>query len=153
MKMTKMLIPLLFLLMLTSTTIPAMAIGPQKAEKNPHIMIMPEGAEILLPNGVVIDWMADTEISVMDFVLTKDASRFKIRNAPAVTIDELIIIFIDPVAALEYENEWFYVPYEVLEGFLEWLIFMGFPISPEEVELILSMYPEGMYMKFVNVGK
>jgi len=41
----------------------------------------------------------------------------------------------------------------VIGGLFEWLMSMGYPITPEEIALILSMYPEGMYVRSVNVGQ
>ena len=142
------LIPLLVLV----TVPPVMAIGPQNAEKNPHIMKVPEGVEMPLPSGVMVEWMADTDLSVMDTVLIKNAAKFKIRNALDVTLGDLITLFSDPVAALEYENTWGRASYAVLEDFFDWLITMG-AMSPEEAALILEMYPDGMYLKFGNVGQ
>jgi len=138
------LIPLVFSVMMT----PAIAIGPQKAEKNPHIMITPEGVELLLPSGVLNEWMADTEIWYMDFIHMLDASKAKIRNAVPLTIEDLIELMTNPEAALEAENKWGYISYDVL---LELLILEGLP--PEEAEEIAAMWPEGIYAKFVNVGK
>ena len=138
------LIPLVLLVMVG----PAMAIGPQKAEKNPNIEITPEGVELILPSGVVNEWMADTEIGVMDFIHMLDASKFKIRNALPLTIEDLKTLFIDPEAALEVENKWGYIPIDVLVKLFIW---MGYP--EEVVGEIASMWPEGIYVKFVNVGK
>jgi len=109
--------------------------------------------ELLLPSGVAHEWVADTEISVMDIEHILNASEFKIRNAMPITIEDLMEIMTDPEAALQAENKWGYMSYQVMEDFFEWLISIGYPVTPEEVELILSMYPEGMYIMFVNVGK
>lgn len=153
MKQKLMLVPLVFLLMLVSTVTPVMAIGPQKAEKNPHIGITVEGAELVLPSGVVNEWVANREIGVMDFEHILDASKAKILNAMPLTVAELIGTMTDPETALQYENKWGYMSNAVIEGFFEWLISIGYPITPEEVALIVSMYPEGMYIMFVNVGQ
>jgi len=148
-----MAISVSLLLALMVTPVIAKSIGPQKAVKNPHITIMPEGVELLLPSGVAHEWVADTEISVMDIEHILNASKFKIRNAMPITIEDLMEIMTDPEAALQAENKWGYMSYQVMEDFFEWLISIGYPVTPEEVELILSMYPEGMYIMFVNVGK
>lgn len=143
-----MAISVSLLLALMAAPVMAKPIGPQKAVKNPHIMITPEGVELLLPSGVILEWMADTESSALDFIRMLDASKFKVPNAMPLAIEDLIGLMMDPEAALEAENKWGYISYEVL---LELLIMEG--LSPEEAEAIASMWPEGIYAKFVNVGR
>jgi len=112
----KLLMLALIPLVLSVMGTPAMAIGPQKAEKNPNIMITPEGAELLLPSGGFHSWTADTELWYIDFEHGIDASKAKglIHKAMPITIADLFELMTNPTAALEAENEWGYVSYDVL---------------------------------------
>lgn len=145
--------PLVLLVMMVPTI--AKPIGPQKVPqigpeqwKNPHLTVTDEGATLLLPSGVENEWMAETEIGVMDFMHILNASRAKIRNAMPLTFENVTTLFTDPDAALEAENKWGYIPHEVI---LQLLIWMGYP--EEVAEQLASMWPEGAYAKFVNIGK
>jgi len=146
----KVMVP--FAVLLVSVMLgPVMAksIGPQKAVNNPHIMIVPgEGVELLLPNGAVLEWMADTEVSAVDFMHILDASKAHIPNAMVLSVDDLMVLMTDPVAALMLENKWGFVSYEVM---VELFMLEGF--SEEEAAAAASMWPEGVYARFVNVGK
>jgi len=138
------------LLLVGLMLVPVMAksIGPQNAVNNPHIMIAPEGVELLLPSGVVQEWMADTEVGAMDFMHVLDASKAHIPNAMPLSVDDLIGLMTDPEGALEYENKWGYISYDVLVGLL---MLEGF--TREQAEEMASMWPEGVYVRFVNMGK
>jgi len=141
------LMPLVLLVML----VPAMAkpIGPQKAVKNPNIMITPgEGVELMLPSGGFNEWVADTEVWYVDFMHGLDASKAKIPNALPLTIDDIIELMTVPEAALEAENKWGYVSYEVLVD-----LFIMEGMDPVDAEAMAAMWPEGIYFRFVNVGK
>jgi len=145
----KLMVPLVLVLAgLMSVPVMAKSIGPQNAENNPHITIAPEGVELLLPSGVVQEWMADTEVGAIDFMHCLDASKAHIPNAMALSALDLIGLMTDPEAALEYENMWAYISYDVL---VELLVLEGF--TEEEAEAMASMWPEGVYVRFVNVGK
>jgi hypothetical protein len=139
------------LLLVTAMCVPVMAksIGPQNAANNPHITVAPgEGVELLLPSGVVLEWMADTEVGAIDFMHILDASKAHIPNAMVLSVDDLLGLMTDPEAALEVENKWGFVSYEVM---VELFMLEGF--SEEEAEAMASMWPEGVYARFVNVGK
>ena len=113
----KLLMLTLIPLVLSLLAAPAMAksIGPQKAVgKNPHIMPTPEGVEALLPSGSFNEWTANTSAWYMDFVHGLDASKAKIRNAMPLTMADLMELMTDPAAALEAENKWGYMSYDVL---------------------------------------
>ena len=140
------LIPLVLSVMVA----PAMAIGPQKAEKNPNIEITPEGAELLLPSGGFHSWTADTELWYIDFEHGIDASKAKglIHKAMPLTIADLMELMTNPEAALEAENMWGYVSYDVL---VELFILEG--LSEEDAIAMASMWPEGIYVRYVNMGK
>ena len=147
--MKKILMPVMALLALcVIAPVAAKPIGPQNAVKNPHIMITPEGAEILLPSGGIHEWMADTESSAMDFIHILDASKVDIPNAMPITVDDLIAMMLNPEAALEAEHIWAYISYDVL---VELFMFEGF--SREQAEELASPWPEGVYVRFVNMGK
>ena len=126
----------------------AKPIGPQKAVKNPHAMITAEGVEFLLPSGGVHSWTSDTEMSCFDHMHALDASKAKIRKANAIEIADIIDMMTDPSAALEAENTWCSMSQDVLYG-----LFILEGLSEEEAAAMASMWPEGMYMRFVNLGK
>jgi len=145
------LVPLVLLMTVTSAM--AKPIGPQKSN-NPHIMITPEGVEVLLPSGGVHSWMADTELTPIDFMLCLDASKAKGLTNKATTIEVedleewMTLIMTDPETALEdLKNKLFYLPYDTLV-----LMFTLEGLSEEEAEAMASMWPDGMYCRFVNVG-
>jgi len=147
------LMPLVLLVMMAPTI--AKPIGPQKVPqispeqwKNPHLTVTEEGATLLLPSGVENEWTADTGIGAMDFMHILNASKAKIRKAMPLTFENLTTMFTDPDAALEVENKWGYIPQEVIFQLLMW---MGYP--EDLAEQMASMWPEGAYAKFVNVGK
>ena len=147
--MKKVLVPVIALLVLCIVApVTAKPIGPQKAVNNPHIIITPEGVELMLPSGGAHSWMADTELSAMDFMNILDASKAHIPNAMIVTLADLIELMTHPEAALEAENTWGYISYDVLVQ-----LFMFEGLSPEEAAAMASMWPEGIYVRFVNVGK
>jgi len=142
--------PVVALLVLCAVA-PVMArpIGPQKAVgKNPHLMPTPDGVELLLPNGGVHEWMANTKLSALDFVHMLNASKVTIPNAMPLSISDLIGLMTNPEAALEAENKWGYISHDVL---VQLFILEGF--SEEEAKAMASMWPEGLYARFVNVGK
>ena len=145
------LIPLVLFVMVA----PVMAkpvtksLGPQKAlGKNPHVMSTPEGVEALLPSGGVHSWTNDTEVWCMDFMHALDASKAKIPNALPLTIEYLMDLMINETAALEAENKWGYMSHDVL---VQMLILEG--LEPEEAEAMAAIWPEGIYVRYVNVGK
>ncbi|MDH5440905.1 MAG: hypothetical protein OEZ48_12710 [Candidatus Bathyarchaeota archaeon] len=145
------MIPLVLSVMVT----PVMAIGPQNAEKNPRRSEPAPGeVEILLPSGVGSGWVVNPELGVMDCWHFKDASKFKIRNAPTLGLDDLINLF--GLGDLTYENKWCILGLGVLSDFIDLLVFMG-EISEAEGEVMKAefeeAFPEGMYFMFVNVGK
>jgi hypothetical protein len=146
----KLMVPFAVLLV-SVLCVPVMAksIGPQKAENNPHIMVMPgEGVELMLPSGGVHEWLADTAVSAVDFMHILDASKAHIPNAMVLSIDDLMVLLTDPEAALLLENKWGFVSFQVM---VELFMLEGY--SQEEAEAAASMWPEGVYARFVNVGK
>ena len=148
----KLLMFTLISLVLLVMVAPVMAkpIGPQKAlGKNPHIVPTAEGVEALLPSGGFHSWTADTEFWYMDFVHGLDASKAKIPNASPLTIEDIMELMTNETAALEVENKWGYVSYEVLVEIF--IVLEG--LTPEEAEAMAAMWPEGIYIRFVNVGK
>lgn len=146
----KLMVPFAVLLV-SVMLVPVMAksIGPQNAVNNPHIMIVPgEGVELLLPSGAVLEWVADTEVTAVDFMHILDASKARVPNAMVLSIDDLMVLLTDPEAALMLENKWGFVSYQVM---VELFMLEGF--SQEEAVAAASMWPEGVYARFVNVGK
>jgi hypothetical protein len=146
----KLMVPFVLLLAgLMSVPVMGKSIGPQNAVNNPHITIAPEGVELMLPSGGIQEWMADTEVGAVDFMHVLDASKAHIPNAMPLNITELMGLMMgDPVAALKYENKWGFVSYDVL---VEMLMLEG--LTREQAEAMASMWPDGVYARFVNVGK
>jgi len=139
--------PLVLLVMVA----PAMAksIGPQKAVgKNRHIMPTAEGVEALLPSGGVHSWTNDTEFWYFDFMHMLNASKAKIPNALNLMMTDIIEMMGNATAALEAENMWGYMSQAVL---VDMFIMEG--LSPEDAAVMAAMWPEGLYVRFVNVGK
>ncbi len=143
-----MVLSVFLLAALMAVPVMGRSIGPQKAVKNPHLMTAPEGVELLLPSGGVHEWVADTEVSAMDFMHALDASRARIPNAMVLSISDLTGLMTDPQSALNVENKWGFVSYDVLVGLM---VFSGY--TQEEAEAMASMWPDGVYVRFVNVGK
>jgi hypothetical protein len=117
----KLLMLTLIPLVLSVIVTPGMAIGPQKAEKNPNIIITPEtigvtagAAELILPSGGDHSWMADTSEMAIDFMNILDASKAKIPNEYTLDVMVLMDLMTNPILALEYENKWGYMSYAVL---------------------------------------
>jgi len=134
---------------LMSVPVMGKSIGPQKAENNPHITIAPEeGVELLLPSGGVHEWVADTEVGAMDFMHALDASKARIPNAMVLSVSELMGLMADPEAALKAENKWGFVSHDVL---VELMVLEGF--TREEAEAMAAGWPNGVFVRFVNVGK
>ena len=152
----KSLVFTIALLVLSAMVTPVMAIGPQKAVgKNPRITITPTGVAFVLPSGVELEWVADTGISTMDFVIAKNALTFKIRKATTLDLISLINTF---MGDLTYENKWCYVELPVVLEFIDWMAPFMVPVpTPAELQamkdLVAVTYPDGMYLMFVNVGK
>ena len=134
----KILMFTLLPLVLSVIVAPVMAIGPQKAEKNPHIIVVPHGVQLPLPSGVFNEWMADRE-GPMDRVHILNASKFKIRKA---------FVLADPADLFGLENKWVYISQGVFVQLL-----MMFSYTEPEAIAIAAMYPNGIYFMFVNVGK
>jgi hypothetical protein len=138
----------LLLVCLMSVPVMAKSIGPQNAVNNPHAMFAPEGVELLLPSGGVQEWMADTTVGAVDFMHLLDASKAHIPKAMPLSVDDLMGLMTDPEGALEYENMWGYVSHVVMVE-----LFMLEGMTREQAEVMASMWPEGVYARFVNVGK
>jgi hypothetical protein len=127
----------------------AKPIGPQKAVNNPHFIITRPGTvEHLLPSGGANEWTNSTESSAIDFLHIVDASKAKIPDAIPLTLPDIIGLMTNPEAALAFENKWAYFSHDV---FVQLYILLG--LSEEEATAIASRWPEGAYVRFVNVGK
>ena len=139
------------LLFLALTIAPAMAkpIGPQKATENPHFIVTRPGTvEHILPSDVANEWTSNTESSAIDIVHIIDASKAKIPDAIPLTIPGIIGLMTNPEAALQSENTWAYFSHDV---FVQLYTLLG--LSEEDAIAIASRWPEGAYVRFVNVGK
>jgi len=145
----KLMIVAAVVLLLASVLSPvaAKSIGPTKAQRNPNI-IMQDGETVLLtPGGVQHEWY-DTEVGVMDYLHVLNASKVDWGDrVPSLSLADLLTLMSDPEAALESENKWGYVSQSVLFDLLKLFY-------PEDVAgSIAAMWPDGMYIMFVNVGK
>jgi hypothetical protein len=127
----------------------AKPIGPQKATNNPHYIVIRQGTvELLLPSGVAVEWTSDTELSAIDFVHIIDASKAKIPNAVPLNITQIVALMTNPEAALEFENTWAYFSHET---FLQ--LYMALGLTEQQATEIASRWPEGAYVRYINVGK
>jgi len=138
------------LLFLALTIAPAMAkpIGPQKAINNPHFIITRPGTvEHLLPSGGANEWTSNTESSAIDIVHIIDASKAKIPNAIPLNLTDIVGLMTNPEAALQSENTWAYFSHDT---FVQLYLALG--LSEEQATTIASRWPEGAYVRFVNVG-
>lgn len=162
----KLLMLTLVPLVLTVMLAPVMAkpIGPQKAgEKNPNMEIMPPnpgppptagGVEAFLPNGGMRSWSANTSEMPIDIIHGLDASRAKglMNKAEVITpsgLEEwMMMVILDPETALEnLKNQWFYFSYDTLVA-----MFMMEGLNAEDAAAMASVWPDGMYVSFVNLG-
>lgn len=147
------LIPLVLSVMVAPAV--AKPIGPRgrAVENNPHLEIPAEGElELILPSGVGRIWM-DTDLGVMDSSNWKNATKFKIRKAVNLSVDDLANVF---MGDLTYENRWTHVELQVLLDFVDMMVGMGLMGETEGEEAkteFTTHFPEGMYYSFVNVGK
>jgi hypothetical protein len=156
------LVSLVLPLMLTSAV--AKSVGPQKAgEKNPNMEIMPPdigppptagGVEAFLPSGGIRSWSANTSEMPIDIIHGLDASRAKglMKKAEVITpsgLEEwMMMLILDPETALEnLKNKWFYFSYDTLVA-----MFMMEGYNSEDAAAMASMWPDGMYVRFVNLG-
>jgi len=151
----KLLMPIMVLLVLSAMVTPVMALGPQKATKNPHREEPAPGeVEFFLPSGVGNGWNVNPELGIMDHWHFKDASKFKIRNAPALDFNELLDLFL--LSDLTYENKWCFMELGVLFALVDFMV--DADMIPEELGEQMkaefeAKFPEGMYFMFVNVGE
>ena len=149
MKSRLLTISVVLLLALAVTPVMAKPIGPRKSN-NPHIEIDETTGEVghFLPNGGIHSWMADTELMAIDFMRVLNASKARGLTHKATTISVDILVswmetVMNPETALAYENEWFYMPKDTLE--------LMFTLEGEDPAMA-SMWPEGIYVRFVNIG-
>lgn len=127
----------------------AKPIGPQKATDNPHFIVTRPGTvEHFLPSGGAVEWTNNTESSAIDFVHLIDASKAKIPDAVPLNLTGIIGLMTNPEAALEFENTWAYFSHDT---FVQLYVALGF--SEEQATEIASRWPEGAYVRYVNVGK
>jgi len=140
-------VSLFLLLALMAVPVMAKPIGPTKAVKNPNIIVHDGETVLLTPGGVQNEWR-DTGDGVFDFFHILNASKTELPRATTFTLDEMVALMKDPVAALEFENKWGYISQETL---LALLILMGVPKA--QAEAMAAMWPDGMYFRYHNVGK
>lgn len=150
----KSLVFTLISLVLSLMAAPVMAIGPHNAENNPHrTEPAPGEVEFLLPSGAGNGWVVNPELGTMDHWIFKDASKFKIRNAPTLSIDDLVNMF---SGDLTYENKWCMIPLGVLVGLIELMVSWGMidpAVGEQMIAEFTATFPDGMYFMFVNVGE
>ena len=139
----------LLFLVLTIGSAMAKPIGPQKATNNPHYIITRPGTvEHLLPSGVAVEWTSDTEAGAIDIVHIVDASKAKIPNAIPLTLPDIVALMTNPEAALQSENTWAYFSHDT---FVQ--LYMALGLTEEQATTIASRWPEGAYVRFINIGK
>ena len=139
----------LLFLVLTIGSAMAKPIGPQKATENPHYIITRPGTvEHMLPSDVAIEWTNNTETGAIDIVHIIDASKAKIPNATPLTLPDIIALMTNPEAALQSENTWAYFSHDT---FVQLYMALGLP--EEQATEIASRWPEGAYVRFINIGQ
>ena len=121
------------LLALAMLVTPVMAIGPQKAKNNPNLVETDFSVQLHLPSEGFNEWIVEVPLHIQ----LLNASKFKIKNAIVATSPDDIV-----------ENKWIYMSSEV---FFEYLT----PILGEDMAHYVAfvIYPDGVYYKFVYVGK
>jgi len=135
----------LFALIMLAT--PVLAIGPVNAVgKNPNLRMLPYGIALKSPSGMNNEWVIVTPIPQHDMWM--DASEFYRGNA----IDVPYFDSIPEQAGMVYnpamENKWLNLNQAVFEQMMHvW----GFP--SELIPDIVAQYPQGIYYKWVKVGK
>ena len=138
----------LLFLVLTIGSAMAKPIGPQKATNNPHyIVTRPGTVEHMLPSDVALEWTNNTETGAIDIVHIIDATKAKIPNATPLTLPDIIALMTNPEAALESENTWAYFSHETLLQ-----LYMALGLSEEQATEIASRWPEGAYVRYINIG-
>ena len=145
------------LLTITMLASPAMAIGPQKAVKNPNIIFDFGWAQFMLPSGQFTEWVQPTVLGTI-FFQHKNANDFQIRNAMPMTIqiatspDSQGVA--DMIAFYGAENHWIYLSQDSYANFLfnSFVQTLG-PVAAGAIAAeISSMYPYGLYIRFVVIG-
>jgi len=118
---------------------PVVALGPQNAVKNPNISMPVSGwAQLFLPSGLFTEWL--TQYDPPFFFQHKDAAKFQIGNAIEITVDDPT----DLDLFFGNENKWMYLTHD---SYATFLVFVG--VDPSFADL----YPEGLYIRMVVVGK
>ncbi len=120
---------------------PVMAIGPQNAEKNPNAQFWIGWVQLSLPNGQLTEWIPSAVGNLL--IQHKSADDFKINNALELSINTPA----DLGTFLAAENKWVYLSQNSYGNFL---LFTGLPL--ELIPAIVSMYPNGLYIRMVLVG-
>ncbi len=117
---------------------PALAIGPQNAGKNPNADFSMGWAQLFLPSELFIEWVPSIMGNI--FFQHMNADNFQIKNAVELTIASPA----DFALFLTMENKWIYITEASYATFLS---IVG--IDPSFAE----HYPDGLYIRFVIVGK
>ena len=135
----KVLVIFVALMVVAMLATPVMALGPQNAVKNPNISMPISGwAQLFLPSGLFTEWL--TMYDPPFFFQHKDAAKFQIVNAIEMTIDEETDMYL----FFANENKWMHLTHD---SYATFLMFVG--VDPSFAEL----YPEGLYIRFVQPGK
>ncbi len=134
----KILVVFVALMVVAMLATPVLAIGPQNAVKNPNADFSIGWMQLFLPSGLFIEWVPSVMGDI--FFQHMDAQKFQIKNAVDVTITSPA----DFALFLTMENRWIYLTEASYATFLS---IVG--IDPSFAET----YPEGLYIRFVIVGK
>ena len=117
---------------------PVLAIGPTHVpeNKNPNLISQGIHTQILLPNGVMNEWIDAPGIGTLKVTL-KNAAKFQIKTAIPLTMPDDIGIFAST------DNQWFYLTQNDFATFL--LITGGDPT-------VADHYEAGIYIKANLLG-
>ena len=132
----KILAIIVTLLSVSMFVAPALAIGPEKAKNNPHLIIASGGTNVQmwLPSGVMNEWINNPALPGPLKVQVKDAAKFQINNA---------IIATSVPEVLFSDNQWFY---------LDQGLFMALLGAVGADPASGLGYTQGAYMKVTTVG-
>ena len=125
----------LSLLVVAMLSTPVMAIGPQKAEKNPNATFVPWGVQLRLPSGVFHEWVSVEPVAI--HIQLKSPSDFHLGhfNVPA-NPSEIV------------ENKWNFLSEAV---FMQYLLGVGFE-EEDAYYIAYVVYAGGVYYKAEHVG-
>jgi hypothetical protein len=116
-------------------TTSGLAIGPQKAEKNPNATFVPWGVQLRLSSGVFNEWVSDGPVAI--HIQLRSPSNFHLGH------------FNEPANPSEIvENKWNFLSETV---FFDYLVGVGLP-AEDAAFIAYVVWAGGVYYKAEHVG-